>query len=117
MPGKLTTHPLPDFYGANFDQTLTAGGQVTDSVMLAGRVAVQFTGTATSVTAQVERSTRDPALGSPNWAPAGDPFTGNPSTANFQPRLYDEAGVAWWRVRCPTITGGSVLVAINGKAA
>ena len=98
------------------EKNLAAPG-VTDAVMLSGIVIVQFTGAATAVTAVVERSTKDPALGGPNWAPADSAaLTGNPNTG-MPPLAYREGGAAWWRARVTAITGSSVDVSIQGKGA
>lgn len=115
MPGKISSHTLASYCGVTLDQVVTAAGE-TDWVKLSGKVALQITGPATAISVQVERSTRDPAGGQPNTAPAGELITGNPAVG-LQPRAYEEPGVAWWRARCVSLTGASAVIAINGVGA
>lgn len=91
------------------NQTLTAFDDVSDWVLCQGDIAVQITGSATAVTAVVERSTRNPS-NTPNAAPlSADNITGNPSTGIPVTSFY-EPGAAWWRVRLTALTGGTVNV-------
>jgi len=100
-------------YARTLDHTLNAAG-VTDWVCLSSNVSVQITGTATAITAIVERSTRNPVVGA-NAAPASDaPITGSP-VAGMSPIPYAEPGVAWWRVRV-TDVNGDVVIALSGTA-
>jgi hypothetical protein len=99
--------------GLTLEETLTAANQSTEWLRLSGQLAIQITGTATAVSVQVERSTRDPQTLTPNTAPAGDVITGNPATG-MQPKAYAEPGVAWWRAKLTAITGADCTVAING---
>jgi len=76
-------------------------------------VIVQLSGTATAITAIVERSTRDPAVDA-NWAPVeADPITGD-LTDGIPPKRYWEPGIAFWRIRFTTMTGGSVQISMLG---
>lgn len=97
---------------------VTAAPTSTPPVRLAGQVAVQITGTATAITAAIERSVVDPgADGSTGaWAPARAPITGNPSTG-IEVLAFYEPGVAWWRVRVTAMTGAAAAVALSGGAA
>lgn len=90
-----------------------AGVGATDWVRITDKLAVQLTGTATAVTVLVERSTRDP-LGAdgPNTALV-ETLTGNLATG-IAPVGYDEPGDAWWRSRATVVTGGVLLIAVNG---
>lgn len=91
------------------NQLLTANGDVSDWVLCEGDIALQITGSATSVTAVVERSTRNPS-GTPNPAPlSSDTITGNPSTG-MNVASYYEPGAAYWRVRLTALSGSGVNV-------
>lgn len=96
------------------DEDRTSAG-VTASIRVCGGISLQLAGAATAVVAQVERSTRDPSS-TPNWAPAGDPVTGNPATG-IQCRRYEEPTRAWWRVRIVSMTGTPVSIVLEGEAA
>ncbi|MBO9710676.1 MAG: hypothetical protein J7521_20940 [Caulobacter sp.] len=114
---SLVTQTVPGSYGvfaATVEEVLAAAGDTTSWVGLHGQLAVQITGDASQITLQVERSTRRPTRTvEPNTAPAGEPISGDPS-AGIQTCAYTEPGIAWWRVRCVSIEGGSAVVAING---
>lgn len=78
-------------------------------------VLVQIAGTATSVTAIVERATKDPGVGTPNWAPASDqPISGNLATG-VAPKRFIEPTRGWWRVRITGLTGGTASVYMVGE--
>lgn len=95
------------------EQTLTSSGP-SEAVRVRGSVAIQYTGTATSINAVVERSTIDPGTGGSNWARVEDaPVTGNPASG-MTVSVYSEPAVAWWRVRLTSITGSNVTVSISG---
>ena len=80
-------------------------------------VVVQFSGTATAITAIIERSTLDPVRDTPNWAPAMlDPVIGSLFTG-IAPFLFDEPARAYWRVRITTLTGGNCTVVKSGEQA
>lgn len=80
-------------------------------------VLVQLAGSATSITAIVERATKDPNTGTPNWAPASaTPFSGNLS-AGIPPRRFKEPTRGWWRVRITVLTGGNASVYMVGPKA
>ena len=96
--------------------TFNATGS-TDAMVFTGidaRIVVQLSGTATAVTAVVERSTNDPLSASANWAPAEDAvFSGNLANG-IAPRQYAEPSSAYWRVRISSISGGNCTVSIAG---
>lgn len=100
-------------YARSLHHPLSAPG-VTDWVCLANNIAVQITGTATSITALVERSTQNPAAAA-NPATVDAPITGSP-LAGIQPTPYLEPGVAWWRVNVTAVAGGDALIALSGTA-
>jgi hypothetical protein len=102
-----------DYY--QLDEDVSSAPYSTAPIRVCGEVCAQIAGAATAVNAQVERSTRDPAA-TPNWAPAGDPIVGNPSTG-IQVKRYDEPTRAWWRVSVLSKTGGAVSVVLSGEAA
>ena len=80
-------------------------------------IVVQFAGTATAVTAIIERSTNDPVRDTPNWAPAmSTPATGNLVTG-LAPFVFDEPARAYWRARITTLTGGNCTVVLSGEQA
>jgi hypothetical protein len=106
--------PQGEFLYHHVDDTLNAPGATTP-LRVVGEVCVQLSGTATSITAIVERSTRDPVQG-PNWAPAGDPITGNPSTG-LPIKRYMEPTRGWWRVHITALSGGSVISDVSGQKA
>ena len=83
----------------------------------ATHVIVALSGTATSVTAVVERSSRDPALGPGAAAAPADTagITGNLATG-VPGNRYEEAGVGWWRVRLTASSGGTVVASMSGDA-
>ena len=79
-----------------------------------------LSGTATSVTAVVERSAVNPALlvnGSAQGAvtsPADAAgITGNLATG-VAPNIYTESGVGWWRIRVTAISGGNCIASLSG---
>lgn len=97
------------------DEDVSAAPHSTAPIRACGLISLQLAGSATSATVQVERSTRDPAS-TPNWAPAGDAITGNPSTG-LQCRRYDEPTRAWWRVTVSAVSGGTLSVTLDGEFA
>lgn len=94
-------------------QQLTAVADATDWVDFQRDIAIQITGTATSVTAVVERATRGPT-NTPNPAPVGDAITGN-ALSGIPVATFYEPGVAWWRVRITAISGGIANISITGS--
>jgi len=97
--------------------TLTATGQTGWMKFIAGDLIVQLDGAATAVTASVQRSSTNPALGSVTPAPADSTgFTGNPSTG-IAPNIYTETGVGWWRVNVTDLTGTPLNISLTGKVA
>lgn len=94
-------------------QTLESAG-ASDPIRLKGPLSVQLTGTATAITARVERSTQNPT-GTPNWAPAEtETFSGN-LAEGIAARAYEEPVAAYWRVNVTALTGGNVSVSIIGE--
>lgn len=84
----------------------------TDAIsFVATPIDVQIGGTATSVTAVLERSPTDPAV-SASWATV-DTYMAAPAAVGF--KAYQEAGVGWWRVRVTSLTGGTVTINITGR--
>lgn len=80
-------------------------------------VYIQISGSATAITAIVERSTKDPTRETANWAPASDtPITGNLS-AGIAPLIFNEPSRGYWRVRITTLTGGNCTVVLSGEQA
>lgn len=84
-------------------------------LLSAGNVLVSISGTATSITAQVQRCDNDPngPLGA-NWVPVDSGTTGNPSTG-MQPTLYIEPGLGQWRIAASAVSGGYVNCTISGQ--
>lgn len=108
LPGvELSFHHIED--------TINAAPGASSPLRVVNEVCVQITGSATAVTAQVERSTRDPGQ-SPNFAPAGDPITGNPSTG-LAIKRYMEPTRGYWRVRVISLTGGNIVIDLSGQKA
>lgn len=88
---------------------------VTDFVRVQGDVVVQISGTATAITAKVERASRDPNSGEVNWAPAEtETFSGDLS-AGIPPRAYFEPATGFWRLNISALTGGNCKVSIIGE--
>jgi hypothetical protein len=100
--------------------TLTAVGFTTPILFCACDIALQLDGVATAVTAQVQRSVRNPSgadnAGGPAWAPVDVAVSGNAATG-IVPVKYSEPGMAWWRVSVTALTGASVGVSLTGKGA
>lgn len=99
------------------DEEITvAAGQTgaTPWLSIEKGLAVQITGTAATATVLVERSTRDPDLTpGPNTALV-ETITGS-AAAGIAPRAFDEPGTAWWRARATVVTGGPIVLAVNGR--
>lgn len=112
MPGIRKTHNRNPSVGVQMSENRTAIGK-TDPVKLSGEVAVQLTGVATAIAIQMNRSTVDPLLGTPNWAPVGPQITGNPGV-NIQVQGYFEPAAAWWCADLISITGASVDIDVSG---
>jgi hypothetical protein len=102
-----------DAFAVTIEETLTGNGSTT-AQLFSSSIQIQITGSATSITGKLERSTRDPSLGSPNWATVAA-LSGNPSTGIIT-ALYTETGVSWWRVTLTAITGADVTFALTGRA-
>lgn len=81
-------------------------------------VTFQVSGTATAISARLERSTvypgADGSLG--NWAPVDDAVTGD-LTAGVNAAVYVESDHAWWRVAVATVTGGNLTTSVSGTVA
>jgi hypothetical protein len=106
--------PTGDRIFHHIEDTLTGVGSST-ALRVVDEICVQLAGPATAIVAQVERSTKDPGA-SPNWAPAGDPITGNPSTG-LNVKRYKEPTRGYWRVRIVSMTGASVTIDLSGQKA
>lgn len=80
-----------------------------------------LSGTATAITAMVERSAVNPAgkglTGAAQGAvtsPADSTgFTGDLS-AGIAPNIYTESGVGWWRINVTAIAGGNCIASLSG---
>ena len=94
-------------------QTFEEAG-VSDWVPLSGKIAIQITGSATSVSYMVERSVSDPQsdMGA-NPAPVEDTDSKGDPSSGMSPTGYFEPSTAWWRVRIIS-TDGPILVAMSG---
>lgn len=101
-----------DFH--KLDQDFSVAGQ-SSPIRLAGDVSVQVSGTATSFTGKLERSTRDPNSG-PNWAPAAPTISGDLS-AGIQAMILKEPTIAWWRLNISVLSGGTLQFNIAGLQA
>ena len=103
----------------DFNQDMSSPG-VSDPIRLRENdsgVVFHISGTATSFSAVVERSTRDPIRSSGNWAPAEDELWDGSLAAGVAPRVYDEPARGWWRLRLVAIVGGSLQLNIMGERA
>lgn len=89
---------------------------VTDWVQFSlGEVSAGLAGTATAVTAVVERSFVDPSTSAHELAhPAGAVVSGNPA-AGITPSVYTETAVGWWRWNITAIAGGYVYASLAGS--
>lgn len=120
MPVTIVPAPIQrtGLYAVTAYQTLSVTG-ATDWVQFQDtNIIVQIDGAATDIVAVVERSALDPSkYTDATWAPADDlPITGDPSSG-LSPFVYIELGVAFWRVRVTTLTGGTATVSLSGKSA
>jgi hypothetical protein len=78
-------------------------------------IIAQVSGSATGITASIERADLDPANYPENAAPADSAgFTGDPSSG-MVPKLYSETGTGWWRWNISAISGGSVTISLAGS--
>jgi hypothetical protein len=84
----------------------------TDGVSFVGTpITVQIGGTATAVSAVLERSPTDPTV-TAAWSTV-DTYSGAAASIGF--KSYQEGGIGWWRVRVTTVTGGTVTIAMTGR--
>jgi len=114
------TYQAPSPVHATLQETLDANGEITTALVAARELAVQLTGSATTVDLRVQRhpATADgdlldgagaaPSAGSPQWVDVGAAIVAIPTVVRFA-----EPGVGFWRVKGQTITGGDVVVAIS----
>ena len=85
-----------------------------------GEIVLAVSGTATSVTLQVQRSATDPVSPAPgvfipvgDWVPADVPVSGSPESG-MVPIVYVEFTFGWWRVNVTDVEGGTVTVSLSG---
>lgn len=98
----------------SYDTALAGTGVTGWTAFAATDICAQISGSATSVTATVERSDVDPTLKTAQVAPADSAgFSGDPATG-IAPNIYTEPGVGWWRWNITAISGGSVNVSLSG---
>lgn len=84
-------------------------------------IVAALTGTATSITAVVQRSSVAPTQVATALQPAGPlispadnvGFSGNLS-AGIAPNIYTESGVGWWRISVTAISGGNCYASLSG---
>ncbi len=119
MTGETTKLNIKDKSDerTEFFEILEAAGTTSPAIRLQGTVTVQLSGTATEISAVVERSSRSPGSGQENWAPAEDETFAGDLSAGIAPREYTEPAIGWWRVRVLTLTGGDVKISIIGETA
>jgi hypothetical protein len=118
----LTTQ-APARFCATLQEVLDANGETTTALAAHDALTVQITGSATSLNLRVQRH---PAVGDggladgsgpvPNtlsgqWVDAGSAITSLPAIVRFS-----EPGVAFWRVKAASISGGDATVAISTGA-
>lgn len=115
LPTTLITSQVEGGQYAVTGWATFSGAGTTNWIKFANtNVTVQADGTATSMSATVERTTRDPNAGPVTQAPAdGVAFTGS-AAAGLTPNVYQETGVAWWRVNVASVSGGSVTFSLSG---
>lgn len=84
-------------------------------------IVVAVCGSATALTAVVERSAQDPALvvngvaQGAEASPADDTGFSGDLSAGIAPNIYAERGVGWWRVNASVVTGGTCTASLSGK--
>ncbi len=99
---------------STMDENLSAPGATEPVRLNRGDVVVQLAGTGT-VTAVIERATRDPNS-DPNWAPADTGEVTGDLADGLPVMLFSEPTLGWWRVRV-TACSGTVQVHISGESA
>lgn len=124
MPGTVTRRSRIADVGVTLEQSFPTGaGGYTDPVLLSGDVIAQVTAENAEATCfyRVERSTRDPANASPNWAVVtlllGGKVGHMTLTGANGIEEYREPATGWWRVRVWDVTNGPVVAAISGGGA
>lgn len=123
MPATISRRRRLEDEGVVLEQELTTPTAVTDPVLLSGEILAQVTGANANATVTyiVERSTRNPAGGSPNWAgiasSAGAVGVYWVQNGGDGPVKYQEPAAAWWRIRLTQITNGPALATISGQGA
>ena len=96
-----------------FSETVSPNMAGSTPRRMNGPIVVQIFGDAISLTAQVERSTRDPLKSTPNWAPAGLSIDGSPY-AGIEATRYFEPTRGWWRLRVDAMDpDGSINVVFS----
>jgi hypothetical protein len=125
LSDTVFTHITPRDEVLTSETVLSATG-VTDWHRFREGFAVQITGTATSVTANVIRSTLYPGTNTSgqtidygqsgclaNSVTYGTAISGNPSNGIIT--TYIEPGTAWFCVQVTAVTGGNVQISMSGK--
>lgn len=123
MPGTEELFTLPkcnqgDEKLVDFNQDFTTPGASTPPQRIqqnANGVLFQISGTATSFEAVVERSTRDPIRGTPNWARAEEENWTGDLSQGVAPRVFNEPARGWWRLRVVSLSGGNLQLNIMGE--
>lgn len=108
---------------STLQEVLDANGELTTAIAVHDALTIQITGSATSLSLNVQRhpavgdgglatgSGPSPASGSAQWVNVGSAITSLPTVIRF-----NEPGVAFWRVKATTISGGDATVAISTGA-
>lgn len=117
----VTTAQATTYNPRNITQTIALYDVATDSFtapamtdgvsFVATPITVQVGGTATAITAVLERSTTDPTVAA-SWATV-DTYSGAAASVGF--KSYQEGGIGWWRVRVTAVAGGTVTIAMTGR--
>ena len=97
-------------------ETLVAAG-ASEYARFQDKVTVQLSGTATAITAVVQRSSIDPSRGTANWAPVEDTTFSGDLSAGISPRRYVEPAVGWWRLNITSMPAGNCTLSMIGETA
>jgi len=118
----LTTQ-APARFCSTQQEVLDANGEMTTAIAAHAGLTIQINGSATSLSLSVQRhpavgdggladgSGPSPSAGSAQWTSVGSAITALPAIVRF-----NEPGVAFWRVKATTISGGDATVAISTGA-
>ncbi|PZR35784.1 hypothetical protein [Caulobacter segnis] len=103
--GALASLPGPV---SHVEQAALSAAGAGTAVLIVGDFAISLYGTATAVTAELERSHTDPA-GTARWTKVdGGTLSGDASSGSVRAKRFSEPGAAWYRVNASAITGGNV---------